>query len=81
MSTEVSHPGLCSDPGVSASKGLEMACRATGTVAKKDLSDKDIQIVVDLFRRLRPHQIYAAGDLSDPHGTHRTCLKVSILAI
>jgi len=52
--------------------------RCTGTVAKKDLSERDIQIIADLFRQQRPHQIYAAGDLSDPHGTHRTCLKVSL---
>ena len=49
---------------------------ATGTVEKKDLSDRDTQIIVDLFNQLQPRQIYAAGDLSDPHGTHRTCLKV-----
>ena len=58
---------------------MRMVDHATGTVEKKDLSDRDIEILVDLFRLLRPHQIYAAGDLSDPHGTHRTCLKVSFL--
>ena len=47
-----------------------------GTVAKKDLSNAEIQIIVDLFQQLKPRQIYAAGDLSDPHGTHRTCLQV-----
>ena len=47
-----------------------------GTVAKKDLSDADIHIIKSLFQQLQPHQIYAAGDLSDPHGTHRTCLQV-----
>ncbi len=74
-------PAVCSDPGASASTALRMLCDATGTVEKKDLSDRDIQIVVDLFRQLRPQQIYAAGDLSDPHGTHRTCLKVSVSAL
>ena len=44
---------------------------------KKPLSRKDIQIVVDLFEKLQPDQIFAAGDLSDPHGTHRTCLQVA----
>lgn len=48
----------------------------TGTVAKKDLSKEDINLIVDLFESIQPRQIYAAGDLSDPHGTHRTCLKV-----
>jgi len=37
--------------------------------------------VVDLFQRIQPQQIYAAGDLSDPHGTHRTCLLAIMLAI
>jgi glucosamine-6-phosphate deaminase len=49
---------------------------SAGTVAKKDLGEEDIRLVVDLFQQIKPHQIYAAGDLSDPHGTHRTCLKV-----
>jgi glucosamine-6-phosphate deaminase len=53
---------------------LDMPFYETGRVRKKPLSDADIQIIVDLLRRLEPHQIYAAGDLSDPHGTHRTCL-------
>ena len=35
--------------------------------------------MVDLFESLRPHQIYAAGDLSDPHGTHRICLQACML--
>lgn len=51
----------------------------TGTVAKKELSERDIKLTVDLFQQLKPHQIYAAGDLSDPHGTHRTCLQVNCL--
>ena len=56
-----------------------MADDAIGTVEKKELSKRDIEVLVDFFRELRPHQLYAAGDLSDPHGTHRTCLKVSFL--
>lgn len=51
-------------------------CLHPGAVVKKPLSQQDIQILVDLFERIRPHQIYAAGDLSDPHGTHRVCLQV-----
>jgi hypothetical protein len=46
----------------------------TGKVKKKPLGEDDIEIVVDLLKEIRPHRIYAAGDLSDPHGTHRTCL-------
>jgi glucosamine-6-phosphate deaminase len=46
----------------------------TGTVRKKPLAEADIQLTVDLLERIKPHQVYAAGDLSDPHGTHRVCL-------
>ena len=46
---------------------------------KKPLSKQDIRTLVALFERLQPHQIFAAGDLSDPHGTHRTCLQVRLL--
>jgi glucosamine-6-phosphate deaminase len=54
---------------------LDMPFYETGRVKKKPLGEKDIQIIVDLLQQIRPHQIYAAGDLSDPHGTHRTCLS------
>lgn len=59
---------------------LNMPFYETGGVKKKPLGDADIQILTDLLRRIKPHQIYAAGDLTDPHGTHRTCLKAIILA-
>ncbi|MEQ9408553.1 MAG: glucosamine-6-phosphate deaminase [Fuerstiella sp.] len=59
---------------------LDMPFYETGRVKKKPLGDEDIQIIVDLLQELKPHQIYAAGDLSDPHGTHRTCLKAIIQA-
>lgn len=54
---------------------MDMPFYETGRVRKKPLSDEDIKITVDLLRKIKPHQIYAAGDLSDPHGTHRTCLS------
>ena len=54
---------------------LDMPFYETGTVRKKPLGEEDIQIVVDLLRKTQPHQVYAAGDLSDPHGTHRVCLS------
>jgi glucosamine-6-phosphate deaminase len=52
----------------------------TGRVRKKPLSEEDIQITVALLEHIKPHQIYAAGDLSDPHGTHRTCLAAVLNA-
>ncbi len=59
---------------------LDMPFYETGRVRKKPLSEEDIQLIVDLLMELKPHQIYAAGDLSDPHGTHRTCLKAVLEA-
>ncbi|MCG3126009.1 MAG: Glucosamine-6-phosphate deaminase [Phycisphaerae bacterium] len=53
---------------------LDMPFYETGRVRKNPLGERDVQIVVELLRRVRPHQVYAAGDLSDPHGTHRVCL-------
>jgi glucosamine-6-phosphate deaminase len=54
---------------------LDMPFYETGLVKKRPLGENDIQIVINLLREVQPHQIYAAGDLSDPHGTHRTCLN------
>lgn len=48
----------------------------TGAVKKKPHSEEDIQLTYDLLNKVKPHQIFAAGDLSDPHGTHRVCLQV-----
>lgn len=59
---------------------LDMPFYETGTVRKKPLGPDDIRITVDLLREVRPHQIYVAGDLSDPHGTHRTCLSAVLQA-
>ncbi len=54
---------------------LDMPFYETGLVKKSDLGKKDINIIVDLLREIKPHQVFAAGDLSDPHGTHRVCLS------
>lgn len=55
---------------------LDLPFYETGRVRKKPIGPEDIQITVDLLQKVKPHQIYAAGDLSDPHGTHRTCLDI-----
>ncbi len=60
---------------------LDMPFYETGRVRKKPLSEGDIRIIVDLLDEIQPHQIYAAGDLSDPHGTHRTCLSAIMQAL
>jgi glucosamine-6-phosphate deaminase len=52
---------------------LDMPFYETGRVRKKPLSAADIGVVAELLKRVQPHQIYAAGDLSEPHGAHRVC--------
>jgi glucosamine-6-phosphate deaminase len=53
----------------------------TGLIEKKPMSEEDIQITVDLLRELKPQQIYCAGDLADPHGTHKVCLDIIFAAL
>jgi glucosamine-6-phosphate deaminase len=53
---------------------LDLPFYETGTVKKGKLTDTDIKIMCDLIEDIKPHQIYAAGDLADPHGTHKVCL-------
>lgn len=60
---------------------LNLPFYESGRVKKKELSELDYSIVRDLLRSIKPHQIYAAGDLSDPHGTHRTCLRAVLAAV
>ena len=60
---------------------LDMPFYETGKVKKKPLSEEDYRIIIDLLEKIKPHQIYAAGDLSDPHGTHRVCLAAIFEAI
>jgi len=67
----------CSYIGINAENihFLDLPFYDTGLVKKNELSNKDIDIVVKLLRKIKPHQIFAAGDLTDPHGTHRICLQ------
>lgn len=60
---------------------LNLPFYETGRVRKKPLGEEDIRITADLLRDVRPHQVYAAGDLSDPHGTHRVCLAAIFAAM
>jgi len=59
---------------------LDMPFYETGRVRKRALSEEDIAMIVEMLVAIKPHQIYAAGDLSDPHGTHRTCLRAVLQA-
>lgn len=60
---------------------LNLPFYETGSIQKGGITDKDIQIVINLLREVKPHQIYAAGDLSDPHGTHRICIEAVLAAL
>ncbi|MEO6915574.1 MAG: glucosamine-6-phosphate deaminase [Chitinophagaceae bacterium] len=48
----------------------------TGTIEKNPMGEKDIEITMELLRKIKPQQIFCAGDLADPHGTHKVCLEV-----
>jgi len=60
---------------------LNLPFYETGAVKKKPHSAEDVKITYDLLHQIKPHQIFAAGDLSDPHGTHRVCLNIIVEAI
>ncbi|MGB5242863.1 MAG: glucosamine-6-phosphate deaminase [Lutimonas sp.] len=53
---------------------LNLPFYETGRIKKNKLSEADIDIMKNLIEEVKPHQIYAAGDLADPHGTHKVCL-------
>jgi glucosamine-6-phosphate deaminase len=55
---------------------LDLPFYETGTIDKKPMSELDIKITMDLLNELKPHQVYCAGDLADPHGTHKVCLEI-----
>ena len=55
---------------------LNLPFYESGKVQKNPPSQEDIDITNELISSVKPHQIYAAGDLADPHGTHRICLNI-----
>lgn len=60
---------------------MNMPFYETGTIEKKPLGEEDILITMELLRKIKPHQVYCAGDLADPHGTHRVCLEAVFEAL
>ncbi len=60
---------------------LDLPFYETGTIKKNKLGEQDVDIMCDLIKKVKPHQIYAAGDLADPHGTHRVCLDALFVAL
>ena len=57
---------------------LNLPFYETGTIEKKDPGKDDMDRTIELLNEVKPHQIFAAGDLRDPHGTHRVCLDLII---
>lgn len=60
---------------------LNLPFYETGTIKKGNLSKDDIDIMKSIIDAVKPHQIYAAGDLADPHGTHKVCLDALFWAL
>ncbi len=60
---------------------LDMPFYETGKIQKNPISEADVQIILDLLRKVKPHQIFVADDLADPHGTHRVCTDAVFAAI
>ena len=60
---------------------LDLPFYETGKIQKNPISEADVEIVRNLLREVKPHQIFVAGDLADPHGTHRVCTVAVFAAI
>lgn len=60
---------------------LNLPFYETGTIKKGPLTGADVAIVRRLLEEIRPHEIFVAGDLADPHGTHRVCLDAVLAAL
>ncbi|MBD5175068.1 MAG: glucosamine-6-phosphate deaminase [Bacteroidales bacterium] len=60
---------------------LRLPFYETGTIKKGELTEKDVNIVKALLEEVKPHQIFVAGDLADPHGTHRVCTDAVLAAV
>jgi glucosamine-6-phosphate deaminase len=60
---------------------MDLRFYRTGRIAKAPIHPQDIEDIIALLQRLAPHQVYVAGDLADPHGTHRVCAEAVFSAI
>jgi glucosamine-6-phosphate deaminase len=60
---------------------LDLPFYETGKVQKGNLSDADILKIMPVLEEIQPQQIFVAGDLADPHGTHKVCLDAALAAI
>jgi glucosamine-6-phosphate deaminase len=60
---------------------LNLPFYETGVIEKKPMSEQDVVITNELLQKIKPHQIFAAGDLADPHGTHKVCLDIVLASL
>ena len=60
---------------------LDLPFYESGKIEKLPMGEADVNIVRKLISTVQPHQIYVAGDLADPHGTHRKCTDAVLAAI
>lgn len=60
---------------------LDLPFYESGKIEKLPMGERDVVIVRQLLSEVKPHQIYVAGDLADPHGTHRKCTDAVLAAI
>ena len=60
---------------------LDLPSYERGKIEKLPMSEKDVEIVRQLLQTVKPHQIFVAGDLADPHGTHRVCTDAVLAAV
>ncbi|MDR3118109.1 MAG: glucosamine-6-phosphate deaminase [Mediterranea sp.] len=60
---------------------LDMPFYETGKIQKNPISEADVEIIRGLIREVKPHQIFVAGDLADPHGTHKICTDAVFAAV
>jgi glucosamine-6-phosphate deaminase len=60
---------------------LDLPFYNTRIIHRYSLGQEDVDVVCELLEKVEPEMIFAAGDLSDPHGTHRLCLKAFLQAL
>jgi glucosamine-6-phosphate deaminase len=60
---------------------LDLPFYESGKIEKLPMTEKDVEIVRNLLKEVQPHEIFVAGDLADPHGTHRKCTDAVLAAI
>jgi len=72
------YSGIANDDHI---RFLDLPFYETGLVKKKPLSEADIKIILNLLEEVKPDQMFVAGDLADPHGTHKVCLDAILAAI